>query len=420
MRDVDRVGLELALVLGHAGGRVARALAARIRARSWRPGASSKWLARIRSIGPGAGDPRVVGDFAPELARSHVGEELRDVALGERGRPGPRRATSAASRTPRAGGRRRERLLALERNATLKNAGGFGAAPAPPGWVALGGCLGQQVAPVRRVPQADAHQRAGRCRARDSSRVCGTSTSICRRSEVDRTVGAGRRRGLPLRRVHERRPRASSRTGGRSGTGRRGRSTLAPSGNGNTCPGVPPIAIENAISDGFWSVFSVIRKAVVVRERLDAELDQVGGVVVVARDRSGRCRSRWAWRTGRRRRAVVGVGDLVGAVIVVQPVLVEELAARGKRWRRRRGSARRARPRRWSAAARPPAAGRGSRARGPGPDPSRATSSPSARGGPEAYGPCGACASASGVPARRGRPARPPARARQKAPTRRP
>ena len=38
--------------------------------------------------------------------------------------------------------------------------------------------------------------------------------------------------------------------------------TLAPSGNGYTVPGVPPIAIENATSEGFWSVLSVTRKAV--------------------------------------------------------------------------------------------------------------------------------------------------------------
>ena len=43
-----------------------------------------------------------------------------------------------------------------------------------------------------------------------------------------------------------------------------GATTLAPSGNGNAWPGWPPSAIENAISDGFSSVSSVIRKAVAI------------------------------------------------------------------------------------------------------------------------------------------------------------
>jgi hypothetical protein len=41
-----------------------------------------------------------------------------------------------------------------------------------------------------------------------------------------------------------------------------GATTLAPSGKANVCPGWPPRAIENAISDGFSSVFSVMRNAV--------------------------------------------------------------------------------------------------------------------------------------------------------------
>ena len=44
--------------------------------------------------------------------------------------------------------------------------------------------------------------------------------------------------------------------------------TFAPSGNGKTVPGLPPIAIENAISDGFWSVFSVTRNAVALASGL--------------------------------------------------------------------------------------------------------------------------------------------------------
>jgi hypothetical protein len=43
-----------------------------------------------------------------------------------------------------------------------------------------------------------------------------------------------------------------------------GATTLAPNGNGWVCPARPPSAIENAISDGFSSVFSVTRNAVAV------------------------------------------------------------------------------------------------------------------------------------------------------------
>jgi hypothetical protein len=38
--------------------------------------------------------------------------------------------------------------------------------------------------------------------------------------------------------------------------------TFAPSGNGKTVPGLPPTAIEKAISEGFSSVLRVTRKAV--------------------------------------------------------------------------------------------------------------------------------------------------------------
>ncbi|MGZ6658895.1 MAG: hypothetical protein ACXVHL_15995 [Solirubrobacteraceae bacterium] len=44
--------------------------------------------------------------------------------------------------------------------------------------------------------------------------------------------------------------------------------TFAPSGNGKTVPGLPPIAIEKAISDGFSSVLSVTRKAVALASGL--------------------------------------------------------------------------------------------------------------------------------------------------------
>ncbi len=89
----------------------------------------------------------------------------------------------------------------------------------------------------------------------------GTSTSICRRYVSTVTAGAGPVTGVALPACT--RSATSLDPDGCTVRNRlAGATTFAPSGNAKVCPGSPPRAIENAISDGFSSVLSVMRKAV--------------------------------------------------------------------------------------------------------------------------------------------------------------
>jgi len=104
--------------------------------------------------------------------------------------------------------------------------------------------------------------------------------------------------------------------------------TFAPSGNGKTVPGLPPTAIEKPISEGVLERVKGDAEGGRVRERLGAKLDQVGGVVGVAGP--GRIRVRAVGlgeQVALARRPRIGrIGQLARAVVVVQVVLVEELA----------------------------------------------------------------------------------------------
>src|SRR3984885_11926572 len=149
---------------------------------------------------------------------------------------------------------------AAVRNATLKNAAGFVAVPAPPGWVAVA------VGPGRRyLPVAEFHSPTPIAIRTvlwpGFQSWSGTSTSIWRRYMSTLTVGAGPATGASVP-AWARLATSDDPDGCTVRNRLAGATALAPSGNGNTCPGWPPSAIENAMSAGFSSVFSVIRNAV--------------------------------------------------------------------------------------------------------------------------------------------------------------
>ena len=164
-----------------------------------------------------------------------------------------------------------------------------------------------------------------------SQAECGTRTSIWRRAMSRVTVGAAPATGAPLGGVRQ--------LGGEAGRAgvhgqelARGRDHVrAVRGTDTLLAGEPPSAIEKASSDGSLSVFSVTRNAVASASGFDAQLDEVGGVVRVGRVgriRVGAVRLRERVAGGAR---VGRVGRLVRAVVVVEEVLVEVLAAAVRR-----------------------------------------------------------------------------------------
>ena len=160
-----------------------------------------------------------------------------------------------------------------------------------------------------------------------SQAACGTRTSIWRRSRSTRR----RRRGAGAAAAS---PASSSSALApctvRNSCGRRGRRWRR-AGNG-AAPASSPIAIVAATCSGSFSVLSVSRKAVASAQRLDAQLDEVGGVVGVDAGRSGRCRCRSAReKVSSPARGSPGSRAAARAVVVVEEVLVEELARRGRR-----------------------------------------------------------------------------------------
>src|SRR4051794_3745502 len=146
------------------------------------------------------------------------------------------------------------------RNATLKNAGGDDADPAPPGWEASAAACG-----IRYFPATLFHSPTPAAKRTTplpgSHAVCGTRTSIWRRVVSTETVGEPPATGVlvPAWTRSATMPEPAGGTGRNMSAGAR---TLAPSGNGMDTPCVPPMAIENATSDGSFSVFSVTRNAV--------------------------------------------------------------------------------------------------------------------------------------------------------------
>ena len=144
--------------------------------------------------------------------------------------------------------------------ATLKNAGGLVAVPAPPGWVASAIAWGSRYRPL-----AASHRPTPIARRTvlwpGFQSWWGTSTSIWRRLRSTATVGAGPLTAALL--PAWTRSATSLEPDGWTVRNRlAGALTFAPSGNGKTVPGLPPIAIENATSEGFSSVFRVTRNAV--------------------------------------------------------------------------------------------------------------------------------------------------------------
>ena len=89
----------------------------------------------------------------------------------------------------------------------------------------------------------------------------GTRTSICRRAWSSETCGAAPGAAVPVAAcvISATSPEPSGWTVRNWSAGAR---TLAPCGNGNASPGVPPMATEIATSDGSLSVLRVKRNAV--------------------------------------------------------------------------------------------------------------------------------------------------------------
>ena len=245
---------------------------------------------------------------------------------------------------PPAPGRRRgarvadvgQRLVAT-RKATLKNAvGAGGRAGAARAASRVARAPRREVAARGRVPQPDAGGEPDRRRARVPRRVRDARPSIWRRVEVDADASARRRAGCAggARRAGRRsspwtvrkscagarRVRRRAGTARGAARGRRSRSS-------------------RATRAGSCSVLSVSRNGGRVGERLDAQLDEVGGVVAVG-------------RVGR-----VGVGAVRLRERVAARARVARVARSAARRGRRRGSpgrgtrrrGRRSRPRRGSA-----------------------------------------------------------------------
>ena len=245
-----------------------------------------------------------------------------------------------------------------KRNATLKNAGGCGSAPAPPGVVAVAAAAGD----AGSVSAASSHRPTPAASrtvldARVPGRVRDAHLDLAVRRESTDTVRlrAARRAAVG---VDAARPACPCTVRNSSA----GALTLAPCGNGTRRRARRRSRSCAATRPGPSSVFSVRRNAVASAQRPHAQLDEVGGVVRVGRVgrirvgavAAGRtCRRRCAGRRGRagrrwrrgRRRGSPG----------------RRTRRRGRRRRRRRGSGPRASSPCCAAAARRPAARRGCR-----------------------------------------------------------
>ena len=180
-----------------------------------RPGCSTPWSphslancrpARARSGSRGSGrSARSSGSAScrwrprQQLGEADVGEERRDVPRWRAPCPGPRRATSAAFGTRRhAGGRGSgSGSWRLERNATLKNAAGCAAVPAPPGLRSRSRSLREQVAAWSPCPTARRPSRTGPWPPWVPVAV-GTTTWIWRRRGRRSPSARVRRTGAPV------------------------------------------------------------------------------------------------------------------------------------------------------------------------------------------------------------------------------
>src|SRR5919199_153634 len=116
------------------------------------PWAGSKWLARMRSKAPRLGTPRSSRAWRRSLPKSTFAwkREMSPLASAV---PWARSRHQAAE-VRMVARSRTEGRGSWVRNATLKNAAGRAAAPAPPGWVESAR-PGQEVASARPVPEAD-------------------------------------------------------------------------------------------------------------------------------------------------------------------------------------------------------------------------------------------------------------------------
>src|SRR3954454_22027071 len=228
------------------------------------PCESSKWLARMRSIGPVFGTA-----WLSVLRRASFPNETSacsgEMSFAARAVPCVRSRHQAAfviAFMPSVG----FCVGSFVRNAPLKNAAGEDVVPAPPG------CDESALPWGSRYFLADASHSPTPAHSRAERRfgfhcLCATRTSICLRLRETLTFGA-----FPLTFLPELARVSSATSFFPLGWTVRNRSagafTFVPNGNSCGVPFLPPIPIEKATRDGSFSVFSVTRKAVAVESGL--------------------------------------------------------------------------------------------------------------------------------------------------------